>query len=59
MDSEEGGADPLILQRRAEIKDACTRLLVERPALPLEIRDLQVQLETCSLSFICIHRRLM
>ena len=26
MDSEEGGADPLILQRRAEIKDVYTRV---------------------------------
>ena len=42
MDSEEGGADPLILQRRAEIKDAYTRLLVEHPALPPEIRNFQV-----------------
>ena len=59
MDSEEGEADPLILQRRAEIKDVYTRLLVEHPALPPEIRVFQVQLETCSLSFICIHHRLM
>ena len=58
-DSEEGGVDPLILQRRADIKDAYTRLLVEHPALPSEIRNFQVQLETCSLSFICIHHRLM
>ena len=48
-----GGADPLILQRRAEIKDAYDRLLVEHPALPPEIRDIQVQLETCSLVFNC------
>ena len=54
MDGEGGGADPLILQRRAEIKDAYDRLLVEHPALPPEIRDFQVQLETCSLAFNCI-----
>ena len=59
MDGVGGGADPFILQRRAEIKDAYTRLLVEHPALPPEIREFQVQLETCSLSFICIHHRLM
>ena len=59
MDGEESGVDPLTLQRRAEIKDAYTRLLVEHPALPPEIRVFQVQLETCSLSFICIHHRLM
>ena len=53
MDGEGGGADPLILQRRAEIKDAYDRLLVEHPALPPEIRDFQVQLETCSLVFNC------
>ena len=58
-DSEEGGVDPLILQRRAEIKDAFTRLLFEHPALPPEIRHFQVQLKTCSLSFKCIHHRLM
>ena len=46
MDSEEGEADPLILQRRAEIKDVYTRLLVEHPALPPEIRVFQVQLIT-------------
>ena len=59
MDSEEGGVDPLILQRRAEIKDAYTRLLAEHPALPPEIRHFQVQLKTCSLSLKCIHHRLM
>ena len=59
MDSLGGGADPFILQRRAEIKDAYTRLLVEHPALPPEIREFQVQLETCSLSFNCVHHRLM
>ena len=59
MDGEGGGVDPFILQRRAEIKDAYTRVLVEHPALPPEIREFQVQLETCSLSFICIHHRLM
>ena len=59
MDSEEGRADPLILQRRAEIKDVYTRLLVEHPALPPEIRVFQVQLETCSLPFRCIHHRLI
>ena len=53
MDGEGGGADPLILQRRAEIKDAYARLLVEHPVLPPEIRDFQVQLETCSLVFNC------
>ena len=58
MDDEGGRADPLILQRRADIKDAYARLLTEHPALPTEIRDFQVQLETCSLAFNCIHHRL-
>ena len=53
-----GGADPLILQRRAEIKDTYARLLTEHLALPPEIRDFQVQLETCSLAFNCINHRL-
>ena len=48
-----GRADPLILQRRVEIKDAYALLLTEHPALPPEIRDFQVQLETCSLVFNC------
>ena len=48
MDDEGGRADPLILQRRVEIKDAYARLLTEHPALPPEIRDFQVQLETWS-----------
>ena len=47
-DGEGGGVDPLVLQRRAEIRDAYARLLTEHPALPTEIRDFQVQLETCS-----------
>ena len=50
-DGEGGGVDPLVLQRRAEIRDAYARLLTEHPALPTEIRDFQVQLETCSLAF--------
>ena len=53
MDDEGGRADPLILRRRAEIKDAYARLLTEHPALPPEIRDFQVQLETCSLALNC------
>ena len=53
MDDEGGRADPLILQRRAEIKDAYARLLEEHPALPPEIRDFQVHLETSSLVFNC------
>ena len=32
--------------------------LTEHPALPTEIRDFQVQLETCSLAFNCINHRL-
>ena len=59
MDGEGGGIDPLIVQRREEIKDAYARLLREHPALPPEIRDFQVQLETCSLAFNCIHHRPM
>ena len=57
-DSEGGGVDPLVLRRRAEIRDAYARLLTEHPALPPEIRDFQVQLETCSLAFNCINHRL-
>ena len=58
-DGEGGGVDPLVLRRRAaEIRDAYARLLTEHPALPTEIRDFQVQLETCSLAFNCIHHRL-
>ena len=53
MDDEGGRADPLILRRRAEIKDAYARLLTEHPALPPEIRDFQVQLETWSLTLNC------
>ena len=53
MEGEGGGADPLILLRRAEIKDAYARLLEEHPALPQEIRDFQVQLETWSLALNC------
>ena len=50
MDDEGGRADPLILQRRAEIKDAYARLLTEHPALPSEIRDFQVQVQVQVLS---------
>ena len=57
-DGEGGGVDPLVHLRRAEIRDAYARLLTEHPALPTEIRDFQVQLETCSLTFNCIHHRL-
>ena len=57
-DGEGGGVDPLVLGRRAEIRDAYARLLTEHPALPTEIRDFQVQLETCSLAFNCINHRL-
>ena len=57
-DGEGGGVDPLVLRRRAEIRDAYARLLTEHPALPTEIRDFQVQLETCSLAFNCINHRL-
>ena len=32
-DGEGGGVDPLVLQRRAEIRDAYARLLTEQPAL--------------------------
>ena len=53
MDDEGGRADPLILRRRAEIKDAYAWLLTEHPALPPEIRDFQVQLETWSLALNC------
>ena len=49
MDDEGGRADPLILRRRAEIKDAYAQLLT----LPPEIRDFQVQLETWSLALNC------
>ena len=59
MDGEGGGIDPLILQRRAEIKDAYARLLLEHPALPPEVRNFQVQLEACSLVFNYIHHSLM
>ena len=59
MAGEGGGEDPHMMRRRAELKDAYTQLLMEHPALPSEICDFQVQLETCSLSFNCIHHRLM
>jgi len=53
MDGEGAGGDPLMLQRRAEMRDAYTQLLREHPALPPEIRDFQVLLETCSLPLKC------
>ena len=58
-DGEGGGVDPLVHLRRAEIRDAYARLLTEHPALPAEICDFQVQLETCSLAFNCINHRMM
>ena len=33
-DGKGGGVDPLVLLRRAEIRDAYARLLTEHPALP-------------------------
>ena len=47
MAGEGGGEDPHMMRRRAELKDAYTQLLMEHPALPSEICDFQVQLETC------------